>query len=95
MVAEEGHNLANKPQFMHVEAHVAYCGGILARFQKFFLLGSCFFFHPLIGPEPNGRAGAKKQKHAAGCQSSPKRKKASQEGFEPGTLRFTELRTTT
>ena len=59
-------------------------------------LGSCFVFfvsHSLNGPESNGRAGAK-TKHAAGCQSSPK-KEASPEGFELGTLRSTELRTTT
>ena len=36
--------------------------------------GAFFVSHPLIGPEPNGRAGAKKEKkHAAGCQSSPKK----------------------
>ena len=41
-----------------------------------------------MGPESNGRAGPKK--HAAGCQ-----KKNVPDGIELGTLRSTELRTTT
>ena len=48
------------------------------------MIGELFFFvsHPLIGPEPNGRAGAKKKKkkkkHAAVAK---KEKKSVSRGF--------------